>query len=255
VSYCLNLPSWSQIVGQWLYDWQTLIAGVIALAGALCTIKGIRQQLRQVDEHRRDEIRRRHAAARAALPIALASLSEVAAQIVNNAADQIESFEGSDWFGVLDGERSGFENKSFLPVSVPNEVISNITMFVETLNDEYEIRHIGELISSVQISIGRHNSYKYGWPIDLNTPYNLILDAAKVGLLVDTIYNYARFVDSGSFAIVDRIDPADAWGRLERKAYGLLFKRENLDRFLPMLNEIVNAYKEAGASPWNEKFT
>jgi hypothetical protein len=36
---CLDLPHWSQHVGQWLYDWQTLIGGSLALAAAGLTIR------------------------------------------------------------------------------------------------------------------------------------------------------------------------------------------------------------------------
>lgn len=70
---------------KWLYHWQTLVAGLLALYGAMRTVETVRRQisqnekasndqLAQADRHQREHRERQHRAARAELPPALKSL-------------------------------------------------------------------------------------------------------------------------------------------------------------------------------------
>jgi hypothetical protein len=70
------MESWMRALGQWLYDWQTLIAGLIALVGAYWAVSGIGLQIAQADEL--EELRRvrAEAAAKAVLPLSLSELSK-----------------------------------------------------------------------------------------------------------------------------------------------------------------------------------
>ncbi len=56
-------------------EWQTLTAGLLALGGALWTVKAIRDQIAQQDRAEEERRWRRHQAARTALPAALIVLS------------------------------------------------------------------------------------------------------------------------------------------------------------------------------------
>lgn len=64
----------------WISMHQTLVAAAIAAAAALYTVKAINSQAALVEEHRRDELKRRFRAARAGLPNALRELTEFSDQ-------------------------------------------------------------------------------------------------------------------------------------------------------------------------------
>lgn len=57
--------------------WQTLIAGSLALLGAWLTVRAIRRQIDQTEEHRRDERRRRLEAALTLLPSILSDILRI----------------------------------------------------------------------------------------------------------------------------------------------------------------------------------
>lgn len=61
-----------------LYDWQTLLAGALALCGALWTVKKIRDQIRQTEKITNDARKRDELAARSVLPLALSELANYA---------------------------------------------------------------------------------------------------------------------------------------------------------------------------------
>ncbi len=57
-----------------LYNWQTLIAGGLALFGALVTVWHIRRQIRQADVLAKQRLHREEDAAKAVLPLALSAI-------------------------------------------------------------------------------------------------------------------------------------------------------------------------------------
>ena len=67
---------------QILYHWQTLIAGVIAFLAALWTISQIRRQIKLQKDIEEDRRKREELAARAALPLGLAKITEYAKDCV-----------------------------------------------------------------------------------------------------------------------------------------------------------------------------
>jgi hypothetical protein len=62
-------------LAKFLYDWQTLIAGILALIGAAWTVMGIRAQIRQTNEIAKDERDRDEFASRAVLSLALSQMT------------------------------------------------------------------------------------------------------------------------------------------------------------------------------------
>jgi hypothetical protein len=61
---------------EFFYNWQTLIAGVLALLGAGWTVRSIRRQIKQTDDLERKRQQRDERAAKAALPLALSELAQ-----------------------------------------------------------------------------------------------------------------------------------------------------------------------------------
>ncbi len=64
-------------------DWETLVVGALAVLGAVFSIRQISKQIRQVDEHRQDELRRQSNSARAVLPLALTAICEYARKCID----------------------------------------------------------------------------------------------------------------------------------------------------------------------------
>jgi len=251
---CSTAPDWSNNFSQCLYDWQGLEAGALALAAALVGAFVLQRQIRQQRVHRADEISRRHNAARLTLPLALSAISELVQRIANQVGDEFESFgpDGARTIKAVLDDAVGWDG--FEPIALPNEVLISLEKFVASLSREQDIRHVAELVGSIQILLARYNGFDFKQAAAQQNLVGLLLDAAKVRLLNDKIYNYARFVDESSFGIVGVIAPGIAWDEIHGKAQGLLFNRQRPDVLFPGLRERVDGYKKSNISPWNEKF-
>jgi hypothetical protein len=59
---------------RWLYDWQTLVSGLLALGAAWWATSSLREQIAQTDQLHWQDVERRHNAARVMLPLALAGI-------------------------------------------------------------------------------------------------------------------------------------------------------------------------------------
>lgn len=255
MSYCLDLPHGSDILGQWLYDWQTLIAGVLALSAAVWAGKLLRQQIRQTEDFRRDEIAHRHNAARTVFPLTLSAIDELCREISEQIAHEIEVRLDFD-AALSEASKQSAGRNRFEAISLSEGVIANVKGFVETIRNIKNIRHISELMSGIQILISRYNEFD----LSRNTVivkiglFELLIDVAKIGLLNDSIYNYSRFVDDENFSIVGEVSNADAWNMIHKKAEGLIFSRRIPDYYFGPIKGMIDRRKEGNNSPWIEKF-
>jgi len=111
------------------------------------------------------------------------------------------------------------------------------------------------LMSSIQILLSRYNGFDLSQhnEVVIHGLSSLLIDAAKVGLLNDKMYNYGRFVD-GKFAIVGRIPDAEAWDMIHAKAEGLIFARRIPDIFFEPIKARIARHKKDETTPWLEKF-
>jgi hypothetical protein len=133
-------------------------------------------------------------------------------------------------------------------------VISTMKSFVESLSDRANVRHVAELLSSMQMLQASFNAFDLQRLEVVDGLYSLLLDTAKVALLNDSIYNYGRFVDEESFSIVTQSSIDCAWQKIQDKAHSLVFMRSRPDLFFADLENKVSSYKKQNISPWNEKF-
>ena len=252
--YCLDLPNGAAIAGQWLYDWQTLLSGMLALGAAFLAASQIRKQIAQTENFHQSEINRRHAATRCVLPLALSGISNFLQAMANSVAEEIECREPApDNFGdmlvVMRVERSNFD-----PVSIASDHIAVIQDFVETLTNRSEVRHVAELVAQIQVLQARYNDFSFSQVCVTDRLHALLLDIATVGTLNDSIFNYARAVDDGEFGIVGQLSNNEAWDRVQGKLNGLCFERPRLDMFSQEAVKRINRYKGNDQSPWLEKF-
>jgi hypothetical protein len=254
VRYCLDLPNWATIAGRWLYDWQTLISGVLAISAAAVSVWMLHRQISQAEAFRRDELSRRHAAARVALPISLAAVSSMVSEIVGNIAAAIESSDDPDFETAFNDAARDKSEPELVRVALDSSVLSSFQGFVETLHNESEIRHIAEMISSIQVLLARYNDFDMSVVNRVDGFYGILLDASKVAMLNDAVYNYSRFVDGSSFSLVNGKPNSEIWDIIHRKSHSAIFRRRSPDVFFAKIAERIEGYKKRDASPWLEKF-
>ena len=245
---------WSADFSQCLYEWQGLEAGALALLAAVIGARFIYRQIRQADDHRQDEIQSRHNAARVALPLALSEVNSFVDRIAENVAAEIESYGAQSNAEPREHlNEKGFDVSPLQAVSLAGNVIPAFQGFVETLTDQKEIRHVAELLSSIQILSARYEDLNFDQAGMEMTLYGMLLDAAKVGFLNDRLYDYGRYLDDQSFAVVGTLSDAEAWDEIHTKAHGLLFSRKSPDLFFGEIKKRIDRYKERGLSPWLKK--
>lgn len=254
MSECITICDAVNAVGTWLYDWQTLLVGTAAFAGALWTVKRIREQINQAASHRRDDIHRRHVSCRVALPLALSKLDSLIRQVADEIADRLDTIAELGPDGEMNME--ALEEGWMRSYEVPADVVRIYREFVETLDPDTqsaEIAHVAQLFAYLQIFISRVNSFSFGQILSNRALLRLYVDAAIVGLLNDKLYHYGRFLDSGSFSIVGTKTSNEVWDLVIAKAHNLAFHRKAPDlALIGPLAKIVEADKANGRSPWLE---
>jgi hypothetical protein len=248
----LDLPNGAAIVGQWLYDWQTLVSGLLALLAAWWAGRLILKQIGQVEHLNGDQARRRLTGARVRLPAALSTLLGYCGVVGASLAVTIERLESpeDDEFSMpmppLD--------PSLEQVAYPTDAVQALAEFVECLDDRNEEKHVAELLASLQILAARFESQRVSKPYIVDALHGLLLDAGKVKYLAESMMNFARFAEEVSFAKVGVSGFEEAWRAIQQATIGLVFDRPHIDGFGAATRERIDRYIANGSSPWLEKF-
>ena len=248
---CAVPSAWVSDFSQCLYEWQGIEAGLAAIIGAFL----LWRQIRQSDRHRQNEIDRRHIAAKLTMPLALSAISELTQTIANEIATELETYQPDAYGRTFDAilSEKAFR-KRFDPVEVRQEVLGAFEKFVETMSCHADIKHVSELIASIQVLTSRFNSQDLqGAGAKLNLE-SLLLDAAAVKVLNDRMFNYARNVDQATFGIVGVISNDEAWDLIQGGAQGLVFARSIPDHLFPAIQKLIDRNKDSSGSPWLRKF-
>ncbi len=234
----------------WLYYWQTLVAGILALAGAYCTVRHIRLQIEQAKEVREDEISRRRRSARIVLPLTLASISKVIEEIAENVAYAREQFDSNGSLKIIATLEVPPLPRHFQSVTIPQETLESFQSFVETLDSPIEIQHVHVLFATLQILTSRYNSFELGTAGVASVLDDLLVYTGKAKLLNDIIFEYSRQPSARNFSLVHGISNEGIWDQIEVAAQGLVFRRPSPDFFYPAIAEIIKRMKETDANPW-----
>jgi hypothetical protein len=251
VTYCLDVPNSLQIIGAWLHDWQTLISGLLALAAAWWAGSLLNRQTQQSEILAAEQLQRQHNAARAALPLALSAVLDYCQKTADDIAGSIESIANNQPVG---DETQQAPPQPFGKHTISENVIQLFYKFIESLNEESEAKHVGELISRIQVLKSRFDGIHKNNLSDPNSLYGLLLDCATIKFLAESLFNYARFVDNASFAKVGVTGQQDAWNGIQQAAQGLIFERPRIDLFANEIANQIGRRQKAGLSPWLEKF-
>lgn len=250
MSSCIRICEAADAFGHFLWNWQTLISGSLALGAAIWAGSLLQRQISQSEAFHKDTITQRQNAARTVLPLALSSIDQLCRRVSDQIGHEYEARANFD--AAFDAAAaSANARKHFDPVTLPDGVAGEIKAFVETLRGPRSVRHVAELMSSLQILLSRFNSFDLtkGDEIVKIELSNLLLDTAKVVLLNDKMYNFGRFLDD-KFAIVGRVPDAEAWDLIHEKATALIILRKIPDIFFEPLAAKVERCKASGSSPW-----
>lgn len=251
---CVVPADWLADVSQCWYEWQTLVGGGLALVAAYFTIRETRRQIAQVETHRKDELKRRHNAARIGMPFAVSEVSAMCNRMAEILCQEVQLLTPEGILGMADEEFSALADKRKLEkVEFSETTAISFKAFAETLGDDVDVMHLSELMSCIQILQARWASFKFDQIMVRDGLRSLLLDVAKVGYLNDRIFNYVRGVESKNFGVTRDAPYGDVWDGIFGKAFGLVFN--NPEAFdVGAMNAALKRRKDDGSSPWLEKF-
>lgn len=168
-------------------NWQTLIAGILAIVAAFIGGYFINGQIRASKKMERERIRRQHNAFRSVLPLALSIVIEYA----ENATTILRQIHGTANNGRI-GPTATPPNFT----GIPSEVIEVLRSTVET-SEEAVASPIEELLGKIQITGARLRDLhrRMQDPSSVVIPVNvesLMVDCATIYARTGTIFLYAR---------------------------------------------------------------
>jgi len=185
---CIEFCHAVQAVGDWLFGWQTLLAGLIAFGGALWTVKTIRAQITQADSQEANRLRRRFQAVRASLPLALAAANEYSRAVIYGLEEAKTLYRTGRNQALVSGWR---------PPSLPADLSKELRDFLETTDDEAAIKLVSELFRQLQVlssriaSLTDPNKMKDRIAVRMNIA-EYQLQAALVHAMTDALYPFSR---------------------------------------------------------------
>lgn len=193
-----------------LYDWQTLLAGILALMGALITVLVVVRQIRSARDDTNSQIRaakedtdkqigwsvrleeerrrRDERAAKAVLPLAISPLIEYALECIILLSDCKESDNGVEI------------GKEPIPV-IPTDVIMSLREVARHADDAVS-KQVETLLSKLQVQHARMTSQLARKPLDGKRKLNrfeslgLVWDAADLYAHIARLFSYARDEDA-----------------------------------------------------------
>jgi hypothetical protein len=175
-------------VGTWLYDWQTLLTGFLALLGAWLTIDKINDQISQIDRIERKRLSRENQAVRATLPLTLSAICEWASGMaieLNRAGLEMHD----------NGER--MLGDSFAPPDLLFASIPEIQQIIRSTDDSTVVKPLCDIIREMQTLWARCDSLResergivrVGILAEID---NRIIQAGKIYALAGSLFEYSR---------------------------------------------------------------
>ena len=199
--------------GEFLHEWgwSTLVAGFLALLGAWATIRAIRDQMAQAEQHA-DEVRtRKSKAARSSMPFALVSIAEYATDCVRYAI-------------ALSDQRGKASEDG--PIELPKEPSHAIPVLRDCIEHASSglDEAIARMLSSLQLVQSRMQSTHKALysPCQMSSPRShgeaadRLVDASELRARVDKLFDYARQITEDAPTPLALKDVENAFGVMTR---------------------------------------
>ena len=174
--------------GEVIERWQTLIAGILALAAAAWTAILINKQILQSEKQEQNRVQRRLVAARATLPLALSG-------ICNYAKDVCSELKLIYPFTETAGVKFGIPTFTITPV--PVSLISDLERMIEATTSPSVANRIADIICEIQTL----NARTHDLDEKLHSPSyvgkresvtNYLIQSAELLSLAESLFKYAR---------------------------------------------------------------
>lgn len=176
--------NWSSI-SEWLYRWQTLVTGGAAVIAAATSIWFLSKQVRQADSHEQARQRRRHAAARATLPLALSQICSYA-ETVARELDRLRH-----WLEATSEDPA----PAFSRPTPPAELVASLERMIEATDDSKITGTLSDIIIEMQVlaanleSLGGNEGRRRSSLPNIDA---YMVRAAKVHALASSLFAFAR---------------------------------------------------------------
>lgn len=163
---------------KFLYDWQQLLGALTAIVAAVIGWLAIHRQMQQAEEHERERVRGRYAAARAALPHALSTISEYTQTCIGRLIAL---------HNARNGERIVSPPTGWTRPELDVDALIDLRSIIEVC-DVLEGQVFSKLLARLQIQSARLRTLEQ----DLNHDQSVVVRTNIEQYLVDTIEIQAR---------------------------------------------------------------
>ena len=203
-------------------EWQTLVSGMLAIAGATIGASLLYLQLRQERRRELERRRRRHSASRSMLPLALSAITEYTESIARD-LQRIRTESGNQ-------EASIGSLTAWKPPPIPDVQATMLTEVIESTSDEMA-EVLSELIRQLQVQTSRIRSLRTRAATRHHLSVHELKDniryAAKIYALSASLFPYARREsDAAQSEITDKEK------RAALRAFGFL--SHEIDELIPL---------------------
>jgi hypothetical protein len=217
LSVCIDLPNAAQIIGDWLYTWQTLISGLLALFAALWAGNLINRQIQQTATLANQELARKFLAARCLLPVHLAEVYDYCDRV----KCALNTFTQTEPISLVSD------------MKFPNDSTLHLTKALEFSNSKQFSKIIAGIIGELQVLHSRISSITANDDATGDDrPSNVemhIIQAAKISTMLSRLFEYARQEN-------DELPESIAWEDVQHRLQRWNLVRTRRDRMISYLN-------------------
>lgn len=186
---------------QWLFDYQSLVAALIALAGAWWGVSAIHRQIRQAEQTEQARLESKRAAARAVLPIALSATCDYAEDCVRMLQMLLEKCENQALHEGVHIDR--------LP-NIPSDAFGTMKEMIEYARS-HERDVLSALLETIQVQRSRISSVsnerrQAGQTVLAINLETFIVDAAEVYARASALFLFSRRLAEIPSAVITSSD-------------------------------------------------
>lgn len=170
---------WLSAFVTWVYHWQTLAGGALALIGAGLTVVQIRRQIAQSERHEGARLDRRHVATRAVSALAFSQICRSCEQLITRLG-ALRQMSRDERLNATNGP---------LSLTLSNEMVPTLERLLEATGAENVVETVSELITRIQVTESRLES-----TVVTNDPEldDRMIDAACVYAFSERLLEYSR---------------------------------------------------------------
>lgn len=186
--YCRVPTNWMSDFSLCLFEWQTLVGGILAIFAALLGSLLLYRQINQADVLERRRAERRFAAIRATLPLVLKEICEFAKRML----DELVRARGT-----RPDISVGPVSENYDPPEIALHLVGSLQEIIEATDRQWIVNWICEIIREIQILSSRSRSLQDANDMMYNSsvPSNIdeyIVQAARLHVLTSSLYPFAR---------------------------------------------------------------